>query len=91
MKDNYSLEEYVIYNNEETMERLNERILKVVENNEDDNFRKIAVLRYGLEDRNPLTIKELSKELNIPVSTIKDYVVQVEKKVFNMLKKDILD
>jgi DNA-directed RNA polymerase sigma subunit (sigma70/sigma32) len=91
LKDNYSLEEYALFNNEETIEMLNNRIMKLIQEESDENFRKVASLRYGLEDRKPLTVKELSKEMKMPVKSVHEYVVKVEKKVFNMLKKDILD
>jgi len=55
----------------------------------DDRQKEIIKLRYGLEDNRPVKIKELAKIFNISPRKMKEEVDAVEKKIFNILKKEI--
>jgi RNA polymerase sporulation-specific sigma factor len=57
-----------------------------IKNMEDEREREIIILRYGLNNKKPLTQREVADRLNISRS----YVSRIEKKVLNDIKKHIL-
>lgn len=60
-----------------------EKVAKIIENMEDDREKEIIILRYGLNNKKPLTQREVAQRLNISRS----YVSRIEKKVLNDIKK----
>lgn len=59
-----------------------EKVAKEIENMEDEREKEIIILRYGLDNRKPLTQREVAQRLNISRS----YVSRIEKKVLKDLK-----
>ncbi|MDE6111056.1 MAG: RNA polymerase sporulation sigma factor SigK [Eubacterium sp.] len=59
-----------------------EKVSKIIENMEDDREKEIIILRYGLDNKKPLTQREVAQRLNISRS----YVSRIEKKVLNDIK-----
>lgn len=59
-----------------------EKVAKIIENMEDEREREIIILRYGLNNKKPLTQREVAQRLNISRS----YVSRIEKKVLNDIK-----
>ena len=62
-----------------------EKVAKIIENMEDEREKEIIILRYGLDNRKPLTQREVAQRLNISRS----YVSRIEKKVLNDMKKQV--
>ena len=62
-----------------------EKVAKIIENMEDDREKEIIILRYGLNNKKPLTQREVAQRLNISRS----YVSRIEKKVLNDIKKKV--
>lgn len=60
-----------------------EKVSKIIENLEDEREKEIIVLRYGLNNKKPLTQREVAQRLNISRS----YVSRIEKKVLNDIRK----
>ncbi len=60
-----------------------EKVSKIIENLEDDREKEIIILRYGLNNKTPLTQREVAQRLNISRS----YVSRIEKKVLNDIRK----
>ncbi len=59
-----------------------EKVARIIENMEDEREREIIILRYGLNNKKPLTQREVAQRLNISRS----YVSRIEKKVLNDIK-----
>ena len=57
---------------------------KYIENMTDPREQKIIVLRYGLNNKKPLTQREVAELLNISRS----YVSRIEKKVLDDIKQN---
>lgn len=62
-----------------------EKVAKIIENMEDKREKEIIILRYGLDNKKPLTQREVAQRLNISRS----YVSRIEKKVLNDIKKQV--
>lgn len=62
-----------------------EKVSKIIENMEDEREKEIIILRYGLNNRKPLTQREVAQRLNISRS----YVSRIEKKVLNDIKNSV--
>lgn len=62
-----------------------EKVRKMIEEMEDERKKEIIILRYGLENKKPLTQREVAQRLNISRS----YVSRIEKTVLNEFKKNL--
>lgn len=62
-----------------------EKVAKIIENMEDDREKEIIILRYGLDNKKPLTQREVAQRLNISRS----YVSRIEKKVLKDIKNKV--
>lgn len=62
-----------------------EKAAEYLENLEDEREREIIILRYGLDNKKPLTQREVAVRLNISRS----YVSRIEKKVLSDMRKNI--
>lgn len=62
-----------------------EKVSKIIENMEDKREREIIILRYGLDNKKPLTQREVAQRLDISRS----YVSRIEKKVLNDIKDKV--
>lgn len=62
-----------------------EKVAKIIENMEDDREKEIIILRYGLDNKKPLTQREVAQRLNISRS----YVSRIEKKVLKDIKSKV--
>ncbi len=62
-----------------------EKAAEYLENLEDEREREIIILRYGLDNKKPLTQREVAARLNISRS----YVSRIEKKVLSDIRKNI--
>ncbi|MDE6751830.1 MAG: sigma-70 family RNA polymerase sigma factor [Eubacterium sp.] len=62
-----------------------EKVSKIIENMEDEREREIIILRYGLDNKKPLTQREVAQRLDISRS----YVSRIEKKVLNDIKDKV--
>ena len=62
-----------------------EKAAEYLENLEDEREREIIILRYGLDNKKPLTPREVAARLNISRS----YVSRIEKKVLSDMRKNI--
>lgn len=62
-----------------------EKVSKIIENMEDEREKEIIILRYGLDNKKPLTQREVAQRLNISRS----YVSRIEKKILNDIKKAV--
>lgn len=62
-----------------------EKAAKIISNMEDEREKEIIILRYGLNNKKPLTQREVAQRLNISRS----YVSRIEKKVLNDIKNQI--
>ena len=60
------------------------KVKKYIENMTDPREQKIIVLRYGLNNKKPLTQREVAELLNISRS----YVSRIEKKVLDDIKQN---
>lgn len=62
-----------------------EKVAKVIKNIDDAREKEIIILRYGLNNKKPLTQREVAQRLNISRS----YVSRIEKKVLNDIKEQV--
>lgn len=62
-----------------------EKAAEYLENLDDEREREIIILRYGLDNKKPLTQREVAARLNISRS----YVSRIEKKVLSDMRKNI--
>lgn len=62
-----------------------EQVSKIIENMEDEREKEIIILRYGLNNKPPLTQREVAQRLNISRS----YVSRIEKKILNDIRKKV--
>lgn len=62
-----------------------EKVAKVIKNMDDTREKEIIILRYGLNNKKPLTQREVAQRLNISRS----YVSRIEKKVLNDIKEQV--
>ena len=62
-----------------------QKAAEYLENLEDEREREIIILRYGLDNKKPLTQREVAARLNISRS----YVSRIEKKVLSDIRKNI--
>ena len=62
-----------------------EKVAKYIKNMDDEREKEIIILRYGLDNKKPLTQREVAQRLNISRS----YVSRIEKKVLNDIKKQV--
>lgn len=62
-----------------------EKVSKIIENMADEREREIIILRYGLDNKKPLTQREVAQRLDISRS----YVSRIEKKVLNNIKDKV--
>lgn len=62
-----------------------EQVSKIIDNMEDEREKEIIILRYGLNNKPPLTQREVAQRLNISRS----YVSRIEKKVLNDIRKKV--
>lgn len=62
-----------------------EKVKAYIENMEDEREREIIILRYGLNNKKPLTQREVADRLNISRS----YVSRIEKKILGDIKKNV--
>lgn len=62
-----------------------EKAAKIISNMEDEREKEIIILRYGLDNKKPLTQREVAQRLNISRS----YVSRIEKKVLNDIKNQL--
>lgn len=62
-----------------------EKVAKVIKNIDDKREKEIIILRYGLNNKKPLTQREVAQRLNISRS----YVSRIEKKVLNDIKEQV--
>lgn len=60
-----------------------EKVSRIIENLEDEREKEIIILRYGLNNKKPLTQREVAQRLNISRS----YVSRIEKKVLSDIRK----
>ena len=59
-----------------------EKVSKIISELEDEREKEIIILRYGLNNKKPLTQREVAKRLNISRS----YVSRIEKKVLEDIR-----
>lgn len=62
-----------------------EQVKSYIENMTDEREREIIILRYGLNNKKPLTQREVAQRLNISRS----YVSRIEKKILNEIKQNV--
>ena len=62
-----------------------EKVAKIIEKMDDEREKEIIILRYGLDNKKPLTQREVAQRLNISRS----YVSRIEKKVLKDIKNKI--
>ena len=62
-----------------------EQVKAYIENMNDEREREIIILRYGLNNRKPLTQREVAQRLNISRS----YVSRIEKKILGDIRKKV--
>lgn len=62
-----------------------EQVKSYIENMNDEREQEIIILRYGLNNKKPLTQREVAERLNISRS----YVSRIEKKVLNDIKRNV--
>lgn len=61
------------------------KVSKIIENMDDERKKEILILRYGLDNKKPLTQREVAQRLNISRS----YVSRIEKTVLSEIKNEI--
>ncbi len=61
------------------------KVKAYIENMDDDRAREIIILRYGLNNKRPLTQREVAKRLNISRS----YVSRIENKTLGDIRKHV--
>lgn len=64
-----------------------EKVRSIIENMENERDREIIILRYGLDNKKPLTQREVAQRLNISRS----YVSRIEKSVLSDIRKSVLN
>ncbi len=62
-----------------------EKVSQIIKNLEDEREKEILILRYGLNNKKPLTQREVAQKLNISRS----YVSRIEKKVLERIKNQV--
>lgn len=62
-----------------------EKVSKIISGLEDEREKEIIILRYGLNNKKPLTQREVAKRLNISRS----YVSRIEKKVLDDIRRRV--
>lgn len=62
-----------------------EKVSKIIEKMDDEREKEIIILRYGLNNKKPLTQREVSQRLDISRS----YVSRIEKKVIKDIRNKI--
>lgn len=62
-----------------------EQIARIITEMPNNREKEIIILRYGINNKKPLTQREVAQRLNISRS----YVSRIEKKVINDMKKQI--
>ncbi|MBD5082653.1 MAG: RNA polymerase sporulation sigma factor SigK [Clostridiales bacterium] len=62
-----------------------EKVSKIIENMDDEREKEIIILRYGLDNKKPLTQREVAQRLKISRS----YVSRIEKKVLTDIKNKV--
>ena len=62
-----------------------EKVSQIIKNLEDEREKEIIILRYGLNNKKPLTQREVAQKLNISRS----YVSRIEKKVLERIKNQV--
>lgn len=62
-----------------------ERVAKYIGEITDEREKEILILRYGLDNKKPLTQREVAQRLNISRS----YVSRIEKKVINDIRNNV--
>ncbi len=82
--------EDVISDNSDMAENLEKKtqwqqVAKIIEEMPDKREKEIIILRYGLNNKRPLTQREVADRLNISRS----YVSRIEKKVLNDIRKKV--
>lgn len=77
--------------NQEALEFIKDRIDNIItdSNDIDERQQKIIRLRFGLDDKGPIKIKELAKIFEVSPRKMKYEVEAIERKVFNKIKKQI--
>lgn len=66
------------------------RLSELVETEKlDAEIEQIIRLRYGIGDNKPLNFKQLTKVFKLPPKKMKLRLLQAERTVFNILKKNI--
>lgn len=75
----------------EALEAIKDKIIKVIQESPDIGQREeeIIRLRFGLDEKGPIKIKDLSKKFNMPPRQMKKEIDAIEKKIFNKLKRTI--
>lgn len=75
----------------ETLDIVKEKINEIINGSSDIDERQeeIIRLRFGLDEKGPIKIKDLSKKFNVPPRKMKIEVDALEKKIFNKLKKTL--
>lgn len=64
-----------------------EKVRKIIENMDNDRDKEIIILRYGLDNKKPLTQREVAQRLHISRS----YVSRIEKSVLSDIRKAVLN
>lgn len=62
-----------------------EKVSEIIKNMPNEREKEIIILRYGLDNKKPLTQREVAQRLNISRS----YVSRIEKKVLNEIKRQV--
>ncbi|MCM1340650.1 MAG: sigma-70 family RNA polymerase sigma factor [Acetobacter sp.] len=62
-----------------------EKVSKLIASLKDEREKEIIILRYGLNNKKPLTQREVAQRLNISRS----YVSRIEKKVLKDIKNQV--
>lgn len=62
-----------------------QQVSKIIDNMEDEREKEIIILRYGLNNKPPLTQREVAQRLNISRS----YVSRIEKKILSDIRKKV--
>jgi RNA polymerase primary sigma factor len=75
----------------EALEAIKEKINEIINKSPDIDEREeeIIRLRFGLDEKGPIKIKDLSKKFDIPPRKMKKEIDAIEKKIFNKLKRTI--
>ncbi len=73
------------------IEYVKEKIDEIISENPNINEdrQKIIRLRYGLDDKGPLKIRDIAKVMEISPKKMKSEIEAIERIIFNKLKKEI--